>query len=137
MLVGVRMMNYENIVELLLMEFPRIKKEDAYDDDLLDLPHCVFGIVFVSYVVKLCKNRNDSILIKVGEFLERMALSEDVNVRNVLEVSVLESLVYDDDYNLIKGDLKHYLKELTLKEIQYWEKGRFNKGYVVISNDDN
>lgn len=123
MLVGVKMMNYENVVELLLMEFPQIKEEDAYYDDLLDLPHCVFGIVFVSYVVKLCKNRNDNILIKVGEFLERMALSEDANIRNVLEVSVLEPLVYDDDYNLVKGDLKHYLKELTLKEIQYWENG--------------
>ena len=52
-----------------------------------------------------------------------MAICNDDNVRELLSVSVLEPLVMEGDIVVL---LCNYLKEETMKEINYWKK-RYGK----------
>ena len=117
-------MDYSNILEQLLLEFPELKEDRNDNEHLQDLPHCFFDIVFVPFIVNACKNEKQELLVKVGGFLEQMAFCDDKKVRELLNVSILEPLVLEKE-NMISF-LKHFLGKETLKELEYWEK-RYNK----------
>lgn len=112
-------MNYENIIELLLFEFPNLKENIEAEDYLNDLPHCIFEIVLIPYVKKICENLEKKKLVKLGIFLEKMAMCEDVKVRELLNVSFLEPVVLKDKEVL--SVLQNHLEKKTLAELNYWE----------------
>lgn len=112
-------MNYENIIELLLLEFPDIKDKLETEDYLSDLPHCIFEIILIPFVKSKCKNPEEKELLKLGVFLEKMSMCEDMKVRELMNVSFLEPIVLDDKEVL--SVLKNYLGEKTLMELDYWE----------------
>lgn len=112
-------MNYENIIELLLLEFPDIKDKLETEDYLSDLPHCIFEITLIPFVKSKCKNSEEKELLKLGVFLEKMSMCEDMKVRELMNVSFLEPIVLDDKEVL--SVLKNYLGEKTLMELDYWE----------------
>lgn len=114
-------MNYNNILELLLIEFPELEKEMLENDYLHDLPHCFFDIIFVPYISNACKEKKE-LLSKVGDFLEQMAICSDIKVKELLNVSVLEPLVLERNVTPV---LCKYLKKETIGELQYWEE-RYN-----------
>lgn len=117
-------MNYSNILEQLLFKFPELKKDMDDNDYLQDLPHCFFDIILVGYIISACKNGDKNLLVRAGEFFEQMALCDDENVRELLNVSLLEPLVLEKE-NVIPI-LKNYFGKETLKELKYWLK-RYNK----------
>jgi len=112
-------LNYENVIELLLQEFPNLRKGLEADDYLSDLPHCIFEIILVPYVKKLCENEEKEDLIKLGKFLEKMAICEDEKVNELLNVSFLEPIVLAD--KKIIPFLQNHLGKMTLKELDYWQ----------------
>lgn len=111
-------MRYDNILEQLLRQFPELKKDLDDNIYLQDLPHCFFDIVLVPYIIKICKEENTVILIKMGNFLEQMAICSDENVRELLNISVLEPLVLESS---VISLLKKYLKKEVIKELIYWQ----------------
>lgn len=111
-------MNYENIIELFLLEFPNLKEQIETEDYLSDLPHCIFEIILIPYVKKICKKSEKKELMKLGIFLEEMAMCEDVKVKELLNVSFLEPIVLDDKEVL--AVLQSHLGEKTLMELDYW-----------------
>lgn len=112
-------MNYETIVELLLFEFPRLKEKIEAEDYLTNLPHCIFEIILLPYVRKICDDFETKELVKLGAFLEQMAVCEDGNVRELLNVSFLEPMVLGEKEML--SVLRNFLGEITLVELDYWE----------------
>lgn len=112
-------MNYENTIKLLLLEFPNLKEKIEEEDYLKDLPHCIFEIILIPYVIKICENLGKKELAKLGVFLEKMAMCEDVKVRELLNVSFLEPIVLEDKEVL--SVLQNYFKKRTLAELDYWE----------------
>lgn len=111
--------NYDNVIEVLLFKFPALKEELMLNDHLCDLPHCIFEIIVIPYVKQLCENNDAEVLKQIGEFLEQMALSSDKKVNEVLNVSFLEPIVLGD-----RGILplfRNYLGNKASQELMYWE----------------
>lgn len=115
-------MNYDNVIGKLMLKFPDLKKQlkDPENDYLEGLPHCVFDIIVIPYIVEACENNNHEILNGMSDFLEEMALCEDEKVGEVLSVSFLEPVVLAER-NRIVGMLESVLKEKTLKELEHWK----------------
>lgn len=87
-------LRYDSIIETLLDEFPELT--GRYDDekDIIEgLPHLVFGIIFVGYMLELTKGEgNEAGLRKAFRFVESMLNSPDDLVQELAVVSVLESI---------------------------------------------
>ena len=97
------MYSYFGIVNDLLKEFPEISKnyaeeiawiKDTFKDQETDGQTGYFDRCFCDYIGRLLVNeRQDNMEIeKIFTFLEDMAVSEDQEVRNLLQVTVLEYL---------------------------------------------
>jgi len=113
-------MNYENIIDLLLQEFPNIKEGLETDNHLSGLPHCIFEILLLPYVKNLCQNKEKEELTRLGNFLENMATCKDNKVNELFNVSFLEPIVLADK-ELISF-LQNYLGKKSLEELHYWQK---------------
>ena len=97
------MYSYPEIVNDLLKEFPEISKnyeeeitwiKDTFQNQEAKGQTIYFDRCFCDYIGRLLMNKyQDNIKIeKVFAFLENMAVSEDQEVRNLLQVTVLEYL---------------------------------------------
>ena len=97
------MYTYYGIVNELLAEFPEINKnyaeemawiKDTFKDQETDGQTVYFDRCFCDYIGRLLVyERQDNMEIeKIFTFLEDMAVSEDQEVRNLLQVTVLEYL---------------------------------------------
>lgn len=92
--------------ELLYEFFPE------YKDTILkiaselgdDLPHALFGNFFnplIKNILKNCTNTNMALANKIFAFYEKLAASNDEEVRNLLQVTLLEYLWDDYDVYLV------------------------------------
>lgn len=112
-------MEYCNIIDRLLTEFPELKYEYEENKDLVeDLPHLVYSIVFVPYICNICKDDVQEEKLKhISAFLEEM-INYNKEIQEVIVLSVLESLISDRE---IINNLKKFLGEKTLKELNLLE----------------
>ena len=90
------------------------------EDYLCGLPHCIFEIILLPYVKNLCENKEESKLIRLGNFLENMAVCSDKKVNELFNVSFLEPIVLADRELL--PSLQSYLGKKSLEELDYWQK---------------
>jgi len=97
------MYSYSEIVNELLKEFPEISRryaeelawiQDTFQDQETRGQTIYFDRCFCDYIGRLLvSERQDNVKIKkVFVFLEDMATSEDLEVKNLLQVTVLEYL---------------------------------------------
>ena len=97
------MYTYAEIVNELLAEFPEINKnyaeemawiKDTFKDQETDGQTVYFDRCFCDYIGRLLvdESQDDIKIEKIFAFLEDMAVSEDQEVRNLLQVTVLEYL---------------------------------------------
>ena len=97
------MNSYSDIVDDLLNEFPEIGRQYAEELDWLRETFqgqetkgqtLYFDGCFCDYIGRLLQNegRDNGEIEKVFAFLEEMAVSQDGEVRNLLQVTVLEYL---------------------------------------------
>ncbi|MFG0212972.1 hypothetical protein ACFU8X_07695 [Brevibacillus porteri] len=86
-------MNYDNVIAKLLNDVPQIRP--FYEEEMEwlgeELPHVIFGMVVVPYIIKGLEG-NETIE-SIFNFLEEMSLSRDERVQELLVVSVFESLI--------------------------------------------
>lgn len=125
-------MEYKTIIDLLLEKFPNFKLFMAEEEYLLELPHCVFDMLFVPYVEKLCQEEQVEELNNVGIFFENMETCNDKKVQELLNVSFLEPFTLGDNDKYIIY-LKDFLGKETLKDYRYWLKK--NKRNTLFSSD--
>jgi len=90
-------MNYDAVNEHLMTRFPELtllfkEQINLWGEENI-LPHCFYGDTLNYYVTELLRKNSDSQQIKkVFQFYEEMASSDDVEVRNLLQVTLLEYL---------------------------------------------
>lgn len=101
------MLAYDRIVQKLFDLFPQVYEHT--DSNYIDLPYVVFEDVFVPYIKKRIINESPDIGY-IFFFLEKMANSDDPEVRNLLKVCVLESLATDDS---VRAASKRYMEKST------------------------
>ena len=90
-------LTYEKINEVLLEAFPEFKAKYDYEMNTYDCykpgPHVLYGNVFNRTVSELLEKDNDKALIRrIFDFYEEMAQSQDIEINNLLQVTLLEYL---------------------------------------------
>jgi len=90
-------MNYDTINDIFLLRFPELdslfkEKYEAWGEE--DIPqHCFLGDVLNYYLTVLLRENTDKHQIKkIFSFYEEMAACDDVHVRDLLQVTLLEYL---------------------------------------------
>lgn len=118
-------MKYDQLYKTLKKEIPEgysffevIEKENRIDET--DGMHIVFGMVIVPYILHIVQNDKMFEIYKVFSFLENMAISEDVKIREVLDFTVLEQLA--DEGQDALGQCKQYMEKNTLIHCEEVEK---------------
>jgi len=122
------MLIYETIYESLLERFPEFREQYDHEMDVVDCykpgPHVLYGNVLNHYVTELLRaNKDSKMILRIFDFYEEMAQSEDEEVNNLLQVTLLEYL-WDEkeiyrkalDYMLpatrrVNACIKEYLNE--------------------------
>ncbi len=112
-------MNYENVICILIDTIPDFKNYLDSEEDLLELPHCIFDMFFVPFVEELCKKKHTDYLVIIGEFLEKMELTNDIKLKELLNVSFLEPFILGNSNQQIEY-FEKFLKGETLKDFRYW-----------------
>ena len=107
-------MKYENVVPELRLAFPFFF--DSNPDLYVEFPYDVFGTFALMLQEKiLAKDLDDTVLRSAFLFLERMAISEDLNVQNLLVVGVLEVMVDSEALDLAANCVGEHTKTLLAK----------------------
>jgi len=98
MLVNERIqMKYKSLVIELNLRFPILFQSESFEKNELEIyspgPHIVYGETIVPYVKNLLRDEKNPVeLHQVFSFFEDIAQSEDEETRNLLQVTILESL---------------------------------------------
>ncbi len=59
--------------------------------------HVIYADVFVPFIRKHIADKNETMLIKLFEFIESLLELNDEYVNEVISLSVLETLIFDDE----------------------------------------
>jgi len=121
-------MDYENIIEYLVKNFPDIQEKLNEEEYLAGLPHCIFEIVLIPYVSGLCEMGAAGCLIRVGELLEQMVECDDIKVKELVSVSFFEPIVLADEKMI--PVLQEYLRPKSLEELRY-RQNRYRKRVIA------
>ena len=112
---------YKNFKEAIpegVSFFEAQEKENLIDDT--DGIHMAFGMVIVPYILHIVQHNKMLEINKVFSFLEKMAVCDDVRIKEVLDFTVLEQLT-DEGHDTLR-QCKQYMKENTLKHCEEVEK---------------
>lgn len=119
------MMKYENLYRDFKGLFPeddgyfreQEKQTGASADDGM---HVVFGLIIVPFVTKIV-NESSEKAEKAFDFFEKMEKAEDPKIAEVLEFTVLESIL-SEDKNMIPKYAEYFGEETTkaAKSIGRW-----------------
>lgn len=107
----------ENIPESV--DFCNKKEKENSIDETVGI-HIAFGMVFVPFVLKMVEEQKNSSIKNVFHFMEKMAVCEDVKVREVLDFTILEQLA-DEGHDTL-NECKKYMNSVTLQHCEEIEK---------------
>lgn len=139
-------LNYKNVVYEMRRLLPVLNtlyiKElnELWEENGTIPPHVAFGNILNPYLINLLQinheltDSEDKLLVIIFGFIEKMALSNDVDVRNVVSTTVMARL--GDDTTVLTNALK-YLGEQTKvlsKEIEA-SYGRSGNLKILDSNN--
>ena len=121
------MYSYPEIVDTLLKEFPEISEQyaeeitwikDTFQNQTSKGQTVYFDRCFCDYVGRLLvsKKQDNMKIEKVFTFLEKMATSDDGEVRNLLQVTVLE---YLRSWYLLQNESEKFMLSETKKMFDY------------------
>ncbi len=107
-------MLFDEMNEVLMLKFPELKslyeEQFSFWGDEIPPQHCFYGAVLNNYVSMLLLKHQDQQMIKrIFEFYEELANSNDMEVKNLLQVTLLEYLW--DDPIIYNNAIKHMLTE--------------------------
>ena len=113
-------MRYENLINELFIQFPMLKVEYEKEGDYIKgLQHLVFSIIFVPFIKQTCLANDEDKLQSICDFMESMAISEEVLVSELLVVSVLENIL--DEREMIHS-LRQYFGSQTIEYLTALER---------------
>ena len=124
---GGKMYSYSEIVSILLMEFPEINEQyakeiawlkDTFQNQESEGQTSYFDHCFCDYIGHLFvdKQQDNLKIEKIFVFLENMATSRDSDVRNLLQVTVLE---YLRSWSLFQSKSEKFMLPETKKMFDY------------------
>ena len=128
-------LNYGTINEYLIRNFPNLIEDyeealEPWGDDVPG-PHVIYDVIFASYIISLLeKPESEEVkkeLVKVFDFVETLALHADLQVQEIVQMTIFERLRLENWLN----PARKYFRPTTLKlfdEIKkFWPSG-YNDG---------
>lgn len=111
-------MKYDSLIEDIFNAIPGLREEynSKAEENLIDEEtgvHIVFGVIIVPYLVELLKTENNKckeVLRRTFIFFEEMAKSDDVLIQEVLEFTIIESII-DEGKEVLSNAYKYMLDE--------------------------
>jgi len=85
------------------------------DEEYTDLPYALYESGFVPLVMTQLRLNNLHELNKIFDFIETLLLHGDEMVVNLVAVAVVESLVFEDEYDKFKDIILNMCGERTRK----------------------
>ena len=112
-------MTSKELNENLLLNFPELKgkfeDETSWQEGIETGSFVVFEDVFMPFVKDTIKNNIKDIINRIFDYIEKLSLSNDEYVQNVLCVAILENVAsFEDKQIYIK-----YFKNNTLKIFEH------------------
>lgn len=107
---------YETVSDALIEFLPEL--HEAYQSHInwwgsqLPGPHVVYGDILNPYIDELLRAKDETTLRRVFDFIERLSLSDDKRVQDLVAVTVCEHLGND---NQRLRDAIRYMGDATLK----------------------
>ena len=99
-------MCYNDLPHILVCTFPHLKKEvTSFLQSDGELYHVMYESILCPYVNSLLEADSENELNRVFDFYEKMAVCEDEEVKNLLQVTLLENLF--DNKSLYKKAVKY------------------------------
>lgn len=96
--------------KLLLSRFPELKedfeKETAWNEGIETGSYVVYEDVFMPFIIKSFAEKNKDDILRIMNFVEEMASSEDFEKRNLIGVTIIDNIrMYniEDDFILHMG----------------------------------
>ena len=118
-------MEYMNLYKLFKQEnsegqlfFLTKEKENLIDET--DGMHVAFGMVVVPYILENIKKNNLSEVTNAFAFFEKMSLSADVKISEVLDFSIIEKIA--DEGQEVLDQCKKFMGPNTLRHCEEVEK---------------
>ena len=107
-------MRYYDMNKILMTKFPELlylyEKQFVFWGDDAPPQHCFFGAVLNEYLSTLLyENTDQQMISRIFAFYEEMALSDDIEIRNMLQVTLLEYLW--DDFVVFTNAMVYMLPE--------------------------
>ena len=104
----------------LIESLPEIRniynEEISWQDGDETGSHVVYADVLVPFIKEQMAARNESMIIKIFDFIENLLESNDEYANEVVALSVLESLIFDEDVS--NSSFMQFAKEKTFQLIQ-------------------
>ncbi len=104
----------------LTTSFPEIQdiylEETSWQDGDETGSHVVYADVFIPFIKEQMLAQNESMLVKIFNYIEMLLGLNDAYANEVITLSVIESLLFDDDVD--NKLLVRFSKEKTLQTIQ-------------------
>ena len=92
------------------------RKETEWQDGDETGSHVIYADVFVPFVKEQMQAENEQVLERIFAFVEAMLSSDDAYASEVIFLSVLESLIFDEEVD--RGRLVQSAKEKTLQALR-------------------
>lgn len=109
-------LKFENIGEKLVEVVPELRESYELELELWGTeqpgPHIIFGDLLNPYLISLLESPNQQILKQIFTFLEQLANHEDIQVQEVVAVTVCERLGNNPEW-LSKA--RQYMGKTTLR----------------------
>jgi len=112
------MYRYSEAINLLINKFPILKA--IYEDniyDYQDLPYVFYESIFVKYIIERIQSHNEAELRDIFIFIEELLLKGDAEFRNLLDVAVIESLYFENNFSEYNVFLLKFYGDLTKKSL--------------------
>ena len=113
-------MNSKELNLKLVEVFPEIKdsfvRETSWQDGNETGSHIVYADVFVPFIKKQISNKDQQLLVRIFTYVEELLLSNDEYTSEVIALSVLESLFFDEDVD--NSFFIQFAKPKTLESIK-------------------
>ena len=118
-------MNYNDLYREFISLFPEDKlffdersKETAAKE--ADGMHIMFGLVVVPFVKRIAKESQEKAK-KAFEFFEKMEKSGNSDIAEVLEFTVLENLINDDNFKIYMPFFGNETKQAAYEIIKWFD----------------
>ncbi|HOJ99517.1 MAG TPA: hypothetical protein PLW34_08155 [Termitinemataceae bacterium] len=107
------MYEYKEAISVLIDNFPELRK--VYEeniDDYKELPYVFYESVFFKFIMNTVYSYDEEKLKAIFSFIEDMLKNGDKEIKNLIEVAIIESLYYEEN-SKAKELLAKYFGPLT------------------------